>query len=75
MYGPAKEAQTVHHIYPLELYPELALVNWNLLPVTFKAHNTFHNRIDNTITVKGKYWQKKRRKEFEVWQKQRTPPI
>lgn len=63
-YGMDVAAEAVHHIFPLEEYPELALVNWNLLPVTNKKHNTFHSREDNSITVKGKYWQQKRMREF-----------
>lgn len=70
-YGRREEAEMVHHIFPLEEYPELALVQWNLLPVTFKRHNTFHNRFDNTLTAKGKYWQEKRRKEFDQWLKEK----
>lgn len=66
-YGRNEEAELVHHIYPLELYPALAFVQWNLLPVTNKRHNTFHNRNDDTLTEKGKYWQNKRKKEFEEW--------
>ena len=30
-YGKHIEAETVHHIFPLEDYPELAFVNWNLI--------------------------------------------
>lgn len=68
-YGRNEEAEIVHHIYPLELYPELAYVQWNLLPVTNKRHNTFHNRLDDTLTDKGKYWQERRKKEFNEWMK------
>lgn len=66
-YGRNEEAELVHHIYPLEFYPELAFVQWNLLPVTNKRHNTFHNRKDDSLTDKGKYWQEKRKEEFDQW--------
>lgn len=71
-YGTHIEAETVHHIYPIEDYPELALKQWNLLPVTDKKHNTFHNRFDNTITLKGKYWQERRKEEFDEWKNTRS---
>ena len=30
-YGQYSEATTVHHIYPLEDYPEIAFEDWNLI--------------------------------------------
>lgn len=64
-FGKTEAAQMVHHIYPLEEYPELALVDWNLISLSNSRHNTFHNRDDNTLTDVGEYWQSKRRREFE----------
>lgn len=64
-YGKTEQAETVHHIYPLEEYPELALVGWNLLPITNKAHNTFHDRTNDKVIGRGIYWQNKRRNDFE----------
>ncbi len=66
-YGKHEEAEMVHHIFPLEHYPELAYVQWYLLPVTNKRHNTFHRRTDNSLTEKGLYWQEKRMKEYDAW--------
>ena len=63
-YGESEEATTVHHIYPLEEYPELAFENWNLISVSKKRHDTFHDRKTGKITEKGQYWQRKRKKEF-----------
>lgn len=73
-FGKRVEAEMVHHIYPLESYPELAYVQWNLIGVTFKKHNTFHNRFSNELTEKGLYWQEKRKKEFENWKNKISPP-
>lgn len=67
------QANTVHHIYFLEDYPELALVRWNLLAVNGDVHNTFHNREDGSPTAIAIYWQRKRKKEFEEW-KAKHPP-
>lgn len=66
-YGQYEEASTVHHIYAIEEYPELSYVDWNLISVSDKRHDTFHDRVTGKLTDKGLYWQNKRRKEFEVW--------
>lgn len=41
-YGIRKEAETVHHIKHLEDYPELALVDDNLISLCKKCHNKEH---------------------------------
>lgn len=56
-YGKTTPANTVHHIYPLELYPEFGLVNENLLSCCTTCHGTFHDRMTNQITKKGIEWQ------------------
>src|SRR5699024_11269698 len=62
------------HIYPRKEYPELAFVDWNLLPLTHKKHNTFHDRENDEIIGEGLYWQRKRQKEFERWKRDRESP-
>ena len=75
-YGYSKQAQTVHHIYPVKEYPELTFVDWNLLPVTNQRHNTFHNRNNDEIIERGLYWQGKREREFEEFYKNsQAPPL
>lgn len=71
-FGNTTPANTVHHIYPIELYPELAFQNWNLISMAGNVHNTFHDRTTNEIINGGKYWQKKFSKEFEKFYG--TPP-
>lgn len=66
-YGQIVEAQHVHHIYPVELYPELRLENWNLISLSQSQHNEMHDRNTRAITKKGLYWQRKRRKEFKKY--------
>jgi 5-methylcytosine-specific restriction protein A len=66
-YGKSVEATTVHHIYPVEYYPELALVDWNLISLSSKIHNAMHIRDSHEITELGKQWQERRRREFEEW--------
>lgn len=72
-YGKTAGAEVVHHIYPLEQYPELAYEDWNLLPLTHKMHNTFHDRNNDSVIGKGLEWQEKRRKEFERYLAQIPP--
>lgn len=74
-FGRRVEAEMGHHVFPLSEYPELAYEPWNILPVTFKRHNTFHNRKDDSLTEKGKYWQERRKEEFERWQKKHPPTL
>lgn len=64
-FGRTKPAEMIHHIYPLEDYPELALEDWNLISLANNVHNTFHDRNSNKIIGRGLYWQKKFRSEFE----------
>lgn len=55
-YGKTKQANTVHHIYPLEQYPELYLVDDNLLSLCGSCHDLMHDRVNNTLTPLGMQW-------------------
>lgn len=70
-YGKTTAATTVHHIFPVEHYPELALVDENLLSLSESRHNAMHDRTTGEITELGKQWQEKvspllRKKGFNV---------
>lgn len=52
-YGKSVEATTVHHIFPLEDYPEYALCDWNLISLSAKQHDTLHDRTTGRLTAKG----------------------
>ena len=41
-YGRQRQAQTVHHIKHYDEYPELALVNDNLISLCNDCHNALH---------------------------------
>ena len=58
-YGKTKPANTVHHIYPLELYFELRFLSINLISLCAKCHGKMHNRVTNEITALGLTWQKR----------------
>lgn len=51
-YGRRVEATTVHHIYPVEEYPEYAYAPWNLISVSSKAHNLLHE-FDGSLSEDG----------------------
>ena len=73
-FGKQYEATHVHHIYPLEFYPEYAMCNWNLISLSTKAHNMMHDRETHEITAIGKILQRKVQREKEEFDKRRTPP-
>src|SRR5690606_6055346 len=73
-YGQSIPATTVHHIYPLEQYPELAFVDWNLVSLSDTQHNAMHDRNTGEVTERGRYWQERVRGQFEVWQRSRSIP-
>ncbi|MMZ48225.1 hypothetical protein D1872_98910 [compost metagenome] len=64
-FGKSESAVTVHHIYPLEHYPELALKDWNLVSLSDKQHNAMHDRQSHELTELGKAWQARVREHFD----------
>ena len=52
-YGKHIPATVVHHIFPLEEFPEYAFAPWNLISVSRETHNTFHDRNTDALTKKG----------------------
>lgn len=58
-YGKTTQATMVHHIYTVEDYPALGLINENLISLCNRCHEKMHNRIDNTLTAIGIAWQER----------------
>ncbi|MBR3188975.1 MAG: HNH endonuclease [Lachnospiraceae bacterium] len=52
-YGRSRQADTVHHIYPLEFYPDRALLSSNLISLCNSCHNEMHDRDTHLLTEKG----------------------
>lgn len=52
-YGKAIEAKHVHHIFPLEYYPEYRLNDWNLISLCNAEHNKLHDRETHKLTRAG----------------------
>ena len=52
-YGKRVSAEVVHHIYPVDEFPEYAYEPWNLISLSRKAHNTLHDRNTDALTAEG----------------------
>ena len=52
-YGRRKQANTVHHIFPVESFPEYQWCEWNLISLSAEAHNMMHNRDSHELTEEG----------------------
>lgn len=52
-YGKFRNAEIVHHIFPLKEYPEYAYELWNLISVSKSTHNMFHDRNTDELTEIG----------------------
>lgn len=74
-YGKHVEAETVHHIYPLEDYPELAFVNWNLISLSHDKHNELHDRTSHALTEKGLALQQRYENKFLEWRRKNSKNI
>lgn len=55
-YGRLEEAVVVHHIWPVEDYPEYAYCEWNLISLSPDAHNAMHNKVTHELTPLGERW-------------------
>ena len=52
-YGKAVPANTVHHIFPVEDFPQYRWESWNLISLSSDAHNEMHDRVTRELTDKG----------------------
>ena len=52
-YGKMMPADTVHHIFPREEFPEYALKDWNLISVCSAEHDRLHSRTNGKLTAYG----------------------
>lgn len=52
-YGRICQANTVHHIFPRDKYPQYQWENWNLISLSHDAHNRMHYRLSNELTEEG----------------------
>lgn len=69
-FGRRVEADTVHHIFPIEFYPELKYVDWNLISLNHSTHNEMHTRHKGqqcNLTDKGLDLQKRYNRKYKSW--------
>ena len=52
--GRIEPADTVHHIFPVESFPEFALCDWNLISLSAQNHNMMHDRATRALTEEGR---------------------
>ena len=52
-YGRMVQADTVHHIFPREEYPDLQWEPWNLISVSNTMHDRLHDRKTGKLTALG----------------------
>lgn len=52
-FGKSVPADLVHHIYPVDEFPEYAFAPWNLIAVSRAAHNKLHDRDSDKLTAEG----------------------
>lgn len=52
-YGKRVQAQHVHHIWPVEDWPQFAYERWNLIALSQEAHNRMHDRWTGKLSDVG----------------------
>lgn len=52
-YGKFKNADIVHHIFPVEDFPEYQYCPWNLISLARSTHNMMHDRDTDRLTDVG----------------------
>ena len=52
--GRIVQADTVHHILPIEQYPQYRWSDWNLISLSRASHEALHNRYTGELTAEGK---------------------
>ena len=51
--GKMVNAQTVHHIFPVDMYPQYQWCSWNLISLTNENHELMHNRVTGRLSSAG----------------------
>ena len=52
-FGKMRNAEVVHHIFPVREFPEYQYCLWNLISVTRATHNSFHNTNSDELSEVG----------------------
>lgn len=52
-WGKIRPAETVHHIFPRDEFPEYQWEPWNLISISREAHENIHDRYTHDLTEEG----------------------
>lgn len=52
-FGKRVDAEMVHHIYPVDTYPQYQWCDWNLISLSNAAHDKMHDRKTRALTAAG----------------------
>ena len=64
-YGRLIQANTVHHIFPVEKYPQYEYCEWNLISLSKEAHNIMHDRDSHELTDEGLKLQERLKRKLQ----------
>jgi 5-methylcytosine-specific restriction endonuclease McrA len=67
-YGRNVNADTVHHIFPVEWFPEYKMASWNLISLSTKTHNMMHDRASGALTEAGMTLADRVARKYERWE-------
>lgn len=65
-FGRHVPATMVHHIFPVEDYPQYAMEPWNLIALSNEAHQKMHDRKTNKLTALGMELQRRTALRYNV---------
>ena len=67
-FGKRVEATAVHHVFPMNEFPEYRWQGWNLTCLCGACHDAMHDRNTNALTERGVELMKRtaRRREMEM---------
>ena len=65
-YGKNIPADTVHHIFPRESYPQYQWEDWNLISLSRQVHNEMHDRNTHELTEKGLELLKRTARKYNI---------
>lgn len=52
-YGRLVQADTVHHVFPRDEFPEYQYCMWNLVSLCSARHDEMHDRVTGRLTDRG----------------------
>lgn len=59
-FGRAANASVVHHVWPVDEWPQFVWSDWNLISLCRTCHNSMHDRDTGALTELGLCWRRRR---------------